>query len=245
MINLLADFGNSRIKIAETRNNKLHKKWSESYNKSNIKYTFRKISSSYRSNYNKIYISCPVINIRKEVKKLFTTKYPDSSVELVKIRKELPIKFKYKSILGSDRICSALGAKFKYPHKNELLIIDFGTATTLNFLSNNTYLGGLIACGPKTQIQALKYFTSLPDVNLKKPYNKICQDTNSAIKSAAFFQTKYFCESIITYMRKKHRNLFVIATGGYSKIFYNNIDAIDIIESDLVLLGMNYYSQII
>ena len=76
----------------------------------------------------------------------------------MKIKKILKIKIKNYDQLGSDRISNALGSLI---YKNTL-VIDFGTATTFDVISNNfEYLGGMIIPGPLTSFSSLLSNTSM------------------------------------------------------------------------------------
>ena len=166
--------------------------------------------------------------------------YFKSSTVFINKKIKLPIKIKYSSTLGSDRICSAVAAFSKYRKRKKILIIDFGTATTYNLLINGIYEGGIITPGVETSLHSLINKTSLPIVKLDSKVKLITNDTINNIKSGIWFQNLYTVERIIQEIKKKHKNLFVIATGGLSHLIYGKSELIDKLEKDLVLEGINF-----
>jgi|GEM_PF-452186 len=82
----------------------------------------------------------------------------------------LKIAYRRPAQIGADRVAAALGARKLYPRQN-CIIIDCGTATTLTFLSRDgTLLGGAILPGLALWGDALARATAkLPRVTLPRP----------------------------------------------------------------------------
>ena len=73
----------------------------------------------------------------------------------------VPIENRYATpeTLGPDRLAAAVGAWTLYPGRN-ILIVDFGTAITIDFVTERgEYLGGNISPGADTRFRALNRFT--------------------------------------------------------------------------------------
>ncbi len=68
--------------------------------------------------------------------------------------------------VGSDRLVTAFAARELFSTPG-LIVIDFGTATTLECVQDNIYLGGLICPGILSSLQALSQKTAkLPKISL-------------------------------------------------------------------------------
>lgn len=244
--NLLIDIGNSHIKAAiglQDASLKDIKKFE--YDKKHQYEKLNHIISSFikkSKNINeitKVGISLLDLKIKPAIRNLIKT-YFRSSLVFINKNIKLPIKINYSSTLGSDRICSAVAAFSKYKKRKKILIIDFGTATTINLLINGVFEGGMITPGVETSLHSLINKTTLPKVKFDSKVNLITNDTVNNIKSGIWFQNLFTVERIIQEIKKKHKNLFVIATGGLSHLIYHKTELINKIEKDLVLEGINY-----
>ena len=104
----------------------------------------------------KIIIASVVPSLDKEIFE-FCKKQITQKTKLLTINDVLavmPSKYKEHSNLGIDRILNSFAAFHKY--KTSLIVVDIGTATTFDIVSNNgTYLGGMITFGPKIAANAL------------------------------------------------------------------------------------------
>ena len=127
------------------------------------------------------------------------------------------------------------------------IIIDFGTATTFDVIGNGgAYLGGIIAPGVNLSIESLYKSTSrLPKISLKSLNDEkntlLGKNTTSAIEAGVFWGYVCMIEGLINKLKKYYPNSKVVATGGLSKIFKNNIKSIDRIEQNLTIDGLAYY----
>ena len=102
------------------------------------------------------------------VYKIMCKKYFQFDPLIINAAVKLNFKIKYKNPLevGADRICNAVAGLEKYGAP--LIIIDFGTATTFDCLDvNGDYVGGVIAPGITTSIEALhRRAAKLPSVDI-------------------------------------------------------------------------------
>ncbi len=160
---------------------------------------------------------------------------------LVEPKKIKSLKFRYKdpSTIGADRIANAIGAIEEY--KRDVIIVDFGTATTLDVVTREgVYLGGVIVPGVESSLKALISKTAkLPEVEIVIPERCIGENTEECIQSGLFFSLLGGLEKIIEKIEgETGRRFFVIATGGLSKRLGSKIPIIDKIDPLLTLKGL-------
>lgn len=171
-------------------------------------------------------------------RKFLQSFFKDSELIFIDRSLKLPVKIRYKTGLGNDRICNAVAASQIYDKMN-MLIIDYGTATTYTVLENNIVTGGMISPGVRTSLLSLTARTSLPEVSLNFPSKLFSDNTAGNIRSGVMYQSLFASERVIIELRKKHKDLFVIATGGYSGKMGKRSGLIDKIDKELVLKGIN------
>lgn len=239
MKNLVIDIGNSRIKFAKCINGKLGKSEFEDYDKNNF---VKRIGTllSFSVQYNSIGISCANTEHISYIKNRFKK---EQNIFLLSRDSKLPLKINYAKTLGTDRICGALGAVKRYPGNKNLLVIDFGTATTYNLIADKAFIGGLITPGIKTALKSLIQNTSLPEPELKFKKKLYYKSTLDNIGNGVLLQSLFFTERIISEYKKEFKNLFVITTGGNSDFIYRNTKLINKKEADLNLEGLNYFLE--
>ncbi len=159
----------------------------------------------------------------------------------------MPILYKNKSEVGADRIVNAIGGYNKY--KKSLIIIDFGTATTFDAVSEKgEYLGGAISPGIMISSEALFTKTSkLPRVEIfMLPERVIGKDTAESIKSGIIFGYAGLVDNIVKKMKQEMgTSPYVIATGGLASLIYKASETIESVEPDLTLEGLKYISEMI
>jgi len=235
--NLIVDIGNSRIKYAEVNNNILGRVSYEDYQKKDFKKAVKEILKE-TINYEKVGVSCADVNQNEYLKEKYSK---NKNIFFVGTDCKLPIKIDYAKTLGPDRICGALGAVSKFQKYKNFLVIDFGTATTYNLVSNSVFKGGLITPGIKTALASLINKTTLPDAKLKKGKDLFFNNTLDNISNGVMLQSLFFTERIILEYKKKFKNLFVIATGGYAGLIFPLTKFINKKEPTLNLEGLKYF----
>jgi len=244
--NLLIDIGNSYIKTAiGLPNTAVRNIKSYSYEKKHQHKKLNSIISNFvKQDKNVDEIGSIGVSLLDNKKKPFLKnllfKYFKLSPLFISKRIILPIKINYGTQLGNDRICSAVAAYKKYLNRKKILVIDFGTATTYNLIINGVFEGGMITPGIETSLKSLIANTSLPLVKLTPRKMLITNDTRDNIKSGIWFQHFFSIEGIILKLKNKHRNIFVISTGGLSKLIYEHTNLINRFEKYLVLEGINF-----
>lgn len=143
--------------------------------------------------------------------------------------------------LGSDRAVNALAAHAKY--SGDLVIVDFGTATTFDVVDfNGAYKGGIIAPGLNLSLDALVGHTAkLPRIAIKKPESDsvVGTSTEDQMLIGAFWGYVAMLEGLIARLRAEiGRPAKVIATGGLAILFDEAIDIFDAVDADLTLDGL-------
>lgn len=155
---------------------------------------------------------------------------------------QVPIVNRYKTpeTLGADRLAAAVGAMALYPNRN-ILIVDFGTAITIDVVSEHgEFIGGNISAGASTRFRALNTYTSRLPLGTLVEDTQLLGDTSiSAIESGVILGVVYEVEGYIRDLSKKYDDLRIIFTGGdgnfFAKRFKNPIFA----TYDLVAYGLN------
>lgn len=236
MKNLVIDIGNSRIKFAEVKNGKLEKINYRDYDKKEFKSIIGKIIKS--KSFEKIGISCADTNQNEYLKNKYSKQ---KNIFFVGTDTKLPVKIDYVKTLGADRISGVMGAVSKYSKYKNLLIIDFGTATTYNLVSGFIFKGGLITPGIKTALSSLVKKTTLPNVKLNKGKKFYYNTTIENISNGVVLQCLFFTERIIQEYKKDFKNLFVIATGGFADLIFPFTKLINKKEPALNLEGVSYF----
>jgi type III pantothenate kinase len=143
--------------------------------------------------------------------------------------------------LGADRAVNAVAGHAKYP--GDLIIIDFGTATTLDAIDfNGAYKGGIIATGINLSLDALVNNTAkLPRIAIEVPATKsvIGTNTEDQMLIGVFWGYVAMMEGLIARMRNEiGRPAKVIATGGLAVLFDEASELFDAVDSDLTLDGL-------
>jgi type III pantothenate kinase len=143
--------------------------------------------------------------------------------------------------LGADRAVNAIAAHAKYP--GDLIVVDFGTATTLDVIDfNGAYKGGIIAPGINLSLDALVGNTAkLPRIAIQAPRSDsvIGRNTEDQMLIGVFWGYVAMMEGLIARMRKEIcRPAKVIATGGLAVLFDEQTDIFDAIDTELTLEGM-------
>ena len=152
----------------------------------------------------------------------------------------MPILYSNPDEVGADRIVNAVAAFHLY--KKSLIVIDFGTATTFDAISEKgEYLGGAISPGIGIAAESLfKNASKLPRVELiAPPANVIGKDTVNSIKSGIIFGYAGLVDGIVSRMKKEMDSQpKVIATGGLAVLLCDVSETIENVEPDLTLNGL-------
>jgi type III pantothenate kinase len=143
--------------------------------------------------------------------------------------------------LGSDRAVNAVAAHAKYA--GDLIVIDFGTATTFDVVDfNGAYKGGIIAPGINLSLDALVGNTAkLPRIAIEVPrtHTVVGRNTEDQMLIGVFWGYVAMMEGLIARIRAEiGRPAKVIATGGLAVLFDEATDIFDAVDPDLTLEGL-------
>ncbi len=158
------------------------------------------------------------------------------------VKTGLKVRYKNPLEVGSDRIANAIAGVHLYPGKN-LLIIDFGTATTFCAVSGaKDYLGGVILAGLKISMEALEHRTSkLPSVEILRREECLAKTTVDSIQSGLYFGTIGQIKEIASRISQEvfqDQPPILIGTGGLASLF-TSAGVFDEETPDLVLTGLH------
>ena len=156
------------------------------------------------------------------------------------IKTGMPIRYDNPKEVGADRIVNAVAAYEKY--KSALVIVDFGTATTFDYVSaDGAYMGGAIAPGVLISCEALfQKASKLPRVEIfARPKSVIAKDTISSMNVGIIYGYAGLVDGIVNRMKKESgEELTVVATGGLAPIICEVSETIDHVEEFLTLAGL-------
>jgi len=142
--------------------------------------------------------------------------------------------------IGADRIANTVAAYDKY--KTSLIIIDFGTATTFDAVSEKgEYLGGAISPGIMISSEALfSRAARLPRIELSTPPDKaIGTDTAGSMKSGILFGYAGLVDGIVKRIVMEMKSQpEIIATGGLAGVISDLSETIKKVEQNLTLEGL-------
>ncbi len=156
----------------------------------------------------------------------------------------LKIHYDSPSNVGADRICNAIAGFEKYG--GPLIVVDFGTATTFDVISEHgDYLGGIIAPGIETSLQTLHHRAALlMNVALTFPERAIGTSTETSMQSGLMYGAVDMVNGLIRRIREECGGVStVIATGGLASAVAPKIDSLTKVEPQLTLYGLNRIYQ--
>ena len=166
-------------------------------------------------------------------------------INAASVKKLMPILYSNPNEVGADRIVNAVAAYEKY--KKALIIIDFGTATTFDAITEKgEYLGGAICPGVVISSEALFQRASrLPRVEmLKAPDRVIGDDTIESIKSGIIFGNAAMVDGMVDRMKEEMKTTpMIIATGGLAPLIAEVSNAIESVDLALTLEGLKIISR--
>ncbi|MFQ5439667.1 MAG: type III pantothenate kinase, partial [Paracoccaceae bacterium] len=123
----------------------------------------------------------------------------------------------------------------------DLVIVDFGTATTFDVVdSDGAYIGGAIAPGVNLSLSALhRAAAALPNVDVTRPGNVIGTNTVACMQSGVFFGYVGLIRGICREIEAEHGcKMRVIATGGLATLFDQEKGLFDRVDTDLTMTGL-------
>ncbi len=155
------------------------------------------------------------------------------------IRTGVKLNYDNPREVGADRVVNAVAAHYLY--KEQMIVIDFGTATSLEVVSaDGDFLGGAVAPGIGISAEALfKQTAMLPRVELHSPGQAIGKNTVAAVQSGLIYGYVGLIEGLVERMKRElDGDAKVIATGGLAPVIARETSAIDEVVPELTLVGL-------
>jgi len=155
----------------------------------------------------------------------------------------MPILYENPSEVGADRIVNAVAAyeKFGRAAIHPLIVVDFGTATTLDAITaKGEYLGGAICPGVQISADALfQRAARLPRIDVRKPSSVIGRTTVGAMESGLFWGYVAMVEGLVRRMSDElGGSALCVATGGLANVIAPETPLIQHVDPDLTLQGL-------
>jgi type III pantothenate kinase len=148
--------------------------------------------------------------------------------------------------VGADRALNAIAAHQKYT--GDLIIIDFGTATTFDVVDGSgAYKGGIIAPGINLSLDALvNAAAKLPRIAIDVPEDSslIGRTTDSQMLTGIYWGYVAMMEGLVSRLKAEiGRSVTVVATGGLAALFDKKTNLFDAVEPDLTIQGLSLLHQ--
>ena len=157
------------------------------------------------------------------------------------VKTGLKVDYKDPKEVGSDRIADAIGAVKMFPNR-DLILVDFGTATTVCAISKDkVFLGGNIMPGIRLSMEALEAKTSkLPSVEISSVKEVIGKTTVDSIRNGLYWSNVGMIKEITSRISEEvfsGNPPLKLATGGFSHLF-DKENLFDHVVTDLILVGI-------
>ncbi len=243
MINITIDIGNSKIVISSFKKEKMVKSFALNTNDLNKKlFLFYLKKIKFKQDQMNIIVSSVVPNATT----LIETVLNKNKIKFYFLRDlvkyfNLKINLDNKKSIGDDRLVNAIYAKYLFGRS--IVVIDFGTATTLDVLDKfGAYDGGIITPGIDLSLKSLNIGTAkLPLVKFKKSPKVVGKNTVEAIKSGFFWGYVSMIQGLIQKVECEQKNKFkIVITGGYANFFKETLTNTIKIDSDFNSKGLNF-----
>ena len=155
----------------------------------------------------------------------------------------LHIDYDEPARIGVDRLAAAASAHRTTPAGRAALVVDAGTALTVDAISaEGTFLGGAIAPGLRLGLNALSAGTSfLPQVELAAKTPLLGKNTADGLRSGALHGSAALVEGLCTHMAAALDSpVAIFLTGGDAPLLQPHIAAVHTCDPDLVLRGLAF-----
>ena len=242
MKTLSVDIGNTSISLGLFKDGELvySKKISQDG------FNLRKLNALKKKFFNKDTKKIIISSVVPECDFIFKKFLTDNLLDfyfLKKLRKKINLKInlKKKSEIGDDRIANIIFAKEKF--NKSIIIVDFGTATTLDVLNKfGVYHGGVITPGIEVSLNTLKNKTAkLPLVKFAKTTRVVGFNTREAIQSGFFWGYCSMIEGLIRRIIKEQNDEFnIVLTGGNASYFNNIFENVILIDEFFTSKALNF-----
>ena len=234
-MNLIIDIGNSRAKVIVMEGDILQKEYvAESFD--------APLCAT-------IFADCPTIDRAiiastrgdEEVVKSIVAQRIDRVIIFKPATTPIPLDNHYHTpqTLGADRLAAAVGAHAMYPDSN-VMIIDFGTAITIDYVVDGAFKGGNISPGVTTRFRALADYTAqLPRCYATDEVLDYGRTTKEAIEQGVMRGVEHEIRGYVDAFMQKNDEKCIIFTGGDAKYFVKRIKNTIFADCEPVIFGLN------
>ncbi len=162
----------------------------------------------------------------------------------------IPLENRYErpQEVGADRLVGAYAARCLLPDAKSIISVDYGTATTIDCVTDNAYLGGLICPGLRSSLDALAARTAkLPHIGLTFDDNAPVpgRSTAMSINHGFVFGFAAMTEGLVSRMAANLSGpVSVVGTGGFAAGIARVTNCFTLVRPDLLLEGLRLlYAQ--
>ena len=234
-MNLIIDIGNSRAKVVVMDGDTLVKEYvTDTFSTS----LFEEIMASYPTISRAIVASTR--GDEEQTRQIVAERL--SKVVIFKpATTPIPLDNHYHTpeTLGADRLAAAVGAQALYPNC-DIMIIDFGTAITIDFVEGGAFKGGNISPGVTTRFRALADYTArLPRCYATDEVIEFGRTTKEAIEQGVMRGVEHEIRGYAEAFMQKNGEKFIIFTGGDAKYFAKRIKNAIFADCEPVIFGLN------
>jgi type III pantothenate kinase len=155
------------------------------------------------------------------------------------IKTGLNIRIENPREMGADRIVNAVAGIELYG--TPLIIVDFGTATTFDYIDDSGHLlGCAIAPGIGISMEALyQHAAKLPRIELVRPKTTVGRNTVTSMQAGIVFGFAGQADGIVERMREEFASTpTVVATGGLAELISCESKTIQIVNPLLTIQGL-------
>lgn len=141
--------------------------------------------------------------------------------------------------LGADRLAAAVGVQMLYPD-HDIMIVDFGTAITIDYVEGGAFKGGNISPGVTTRFRALHDYTSrLPKCSPTEELLPYGRTTQEAIEQGVMRGVEHEIRGYVEAFYAKKAKKCTIFTGGDAKYFVMRIKNAIFADCEPVIFGLS------
>lgn len=244
---LCIDIGNTNIKLGLFKNDEMVQRWRISTDRTNLADEYGVlVGDLFETRGLSIHeiTGCAISSVVPSLTQEFiemSEKYflLSPTIYSPEVNIGMKINTDYPSEVGHDLIMNALAARKLYG--KPVIIVGFGTATSFVAVSESGNLEG-VAIGPGVVSSSESLFraaSALPRVALAHPQVAIGKNTIQSMRSGIVYGFVGMVKEVVTRMKKEMAgDPKVVATGGMATLIAPECDEIDIIQTNLALLGL-------
>ncbi|MBQ7586171.1 MAG: type III pantothenate kinase [Desulfovibrionaceae bacterium] len=247
MYSLLVDIGNTAIKLGLSKDELSSQVSWPHLNQEDLKTKLKSYLSPLTQNLAQALI-CSVSSYEEIVLKVLKEEL-SCPLKLILRDLSLPLGNLYyePKKLGPDRLVAAFAAQKLYPEKKSQLIVDLGTAITLDAVYEQKFQGGLIIPGPQIALEALAEKTDrLPKLSFQTDFTelKLGQSTEEGMLLGSYFGLLAELQGLILNLTSKlPKPCIILATGGLAEKLAPRLKIFQAVHPNLVLTGLHFLAK--